>query len=74
MVRCGIYPIYQFEEKKPSQLTQWGSRWHHALELHLDHGRCSLELGSSMVDEELHCNVIQHRKGLHILCSVLAVF
>lgn len=72
-VRCGIYQIPNLN-KKPSQLTQWGPRRHHALELHFDHRGCSLELGSRVVDEELHRDVVQPRKGLQIVCSVLAVF
>lgn len=60
--------------QSPPQLTQRGSRGHHALELCFDHGRRSLELGGSVVDEELHCNLVQHGEGCLILCSVLAVF
>lgn len=56
------------------QLTQWRPRWHHALELRLDHRRRSLELGGSVVDEELHRDIVQCREGRLILCGVLAVF
>lgn len=56
------------------QLTQWGPRRHHALELRLDHRRRSLELGGSVVDEELHHDFVQPREGLLSLCNVLAVF
>lgn len=61
-------------EPNPPQLTQWGPRWHHALELRLDHRRRSLELGSGMVDEKLHRNVVQPREGRLLLRRALAVF
>lgn len=57
-----------------THLTQWGPRRHHSLELRLNHRRCSLELGGSVVDEELHGDIVQPREGPLILCRVLAVF
>lgn len=57
-----------------AQLTQWGPRRHHSLELCLNHRRCGLQLGGGVVDEELHGDIVQPREELLILCGVLAVF
>lgn len=55
------------------QLTQWGPRRHHSLKFCLHQRWCSLELGRSVVNEELHRDFIQARKEFWILCVVLAI-